>query len=51
MLSIDVDHFGCLPFEKGIQQSTRELVPYLSKTPDSGFAKALRRIALKMEMV
>jgi flagellar biosynthesis protein FlhG len=51
MLSIDVDHFGCLPFEKGIQQSARELVPHLAKNPGSGFARALRRIALKMEMV
>ena len=50
ILSIDLNFFGCLPFEKQIQQSARELVPHVSKTPDGNFAKTLRRIVLKMEM-
>jgi flagellar biosynthesis protein FlhG len=50
ILSVDLNFFGCLPFEKQIQQSARELVPHVSKTPDGNFAKALRRIVLKMEM-
>jgi flagellar biosynthesis protein FlhG len=50
ILSIDLNFFGCLPFEKQIQQSARELVPHVSKTPDGNFANALRRIVLKMEM-
>lgn len=50
ILSVDLNFFGCLPFEKQIQQSARELVPHVSKAPDGNFAKALRRIVLKMEM-
>ena len=50
MLSIDLNYFGCLPFETQVQQSAKDLVPHVSKTPDGNFAKALRRIVLKMEM-
>ena len=50
ILSIDLNFFGCLPFEKRVQQSAKELVPHVSKTPDGNFANALRRIVLKMEM-
>jgi flagellar biosynthesis protein FlhG len=51
ILSIDLNYFGCLPFETQVQQSALELVPYVSKTPNSTFARALRRITLRMEMV
>ncbi|GAB6908056.1 Putative heat shock protein related to DnaJ (fragment) [Desulfosarcina cetonica] len=50
ILSVELNHFGCVPFEKSIQQSAKELVPSVAKAPDGTFAKALRRIALKMEM-
>jgi flagellar biosynthesis protein FlhG len=51
ILSIDLDYFGCLPFESQVQQSAVDLVPYVSKTSNGHFSKALRRITLKMEMV
>jgi len=50
MLSIDLNYFGCVPFEKQIQKSANDLVPSVAKAPDGVFAKALRRIVLKMEM-
>ena len=50
MLSIDLNFFGSVPFEKQIQQSARQLVPHVARAPDGMFAKALRRIALRMEM-
>jgi len=50
MLSIDLNHFGNVPFTEEIQQSARNLVPSVAKAPDGDFAKALRRIVLKMEM-
>ena len=50
ILSIDLNYFGCLPFEPQVQQSAADLVPYVSKTPHGEFAKALRRIVLRMEM-
>jgi flagellar biosynthesis protein FlhG len=51
ILSIDLDYFGCLPFESQVQQSAVDLVPYVSKTSNGNFTKALRRITLRMEMV
>jgi flagellar biosynthesis protein FlhG len=39
-----------VPFEKQIQKSANDLVPSVAKAPDGVFAKALRRIVLKMEM-
>lgn len=50
MLSIGLNHFGCVPFENQIQQSAKDLVPSVATTPDGAFAKALRRIVLRMEM-
>jgi flagellar biosynthesis protein FlhG len=50
ILSVDLNFFGCLPYEKRVQQSAKELVPHVSKIPDGSFAKVLRRIVLKMEM-
>lgn len=50
ILSIDLNYFGCLPFEPQVRQSAADLVPYISKTPNGNFAKALRRIVLRMEM-
>jgi flagellar biosynthesis protein FlhG len=50
MLSIDLDYFGCVPFERQIQKSAQDLVPCVAKSPEGAFAKALRRIVLKMEM-
>ncbi|WP_419655596.1 ATP-binding protein [Desulfosarcina variabilis str. Montpellier] len=51
ILSIDLDYFGCLPFESQVQQSAVDLVPYVSRTSNGNFTKALRRITLRMEMV
>jgi len=51
ILSIDLNYFGCLPFEEKVQQSTVNLVPYVSNISTGSFARALRRITLKMEMV
>ncbi len=50
MLSIDLNFFGGVPFDRQIQQSAKDLVPSVAKDPDGSFAKALRRIVLKMEM-
>jgi len=50
MLSIDLDHFGNVPFEKRIQASAKDLVPNVAAEPDGVFARALRRIVLRMEM-
>jgi flagellar biosynthesis protein FlhG len=50
MLSIDLDFFGALPFERQIQQSAKELVPLVAKAPDGELARILRRIVLRMEM-
>ncbi|BBO81776.1 ATP-binding protein [Desulfosarcina ovata subsp. sediminis] len=50
MLSVDLNYFGCVPFEKEIQRSAKELIPSVAKNPEGSFAKALRRIVLKMEM-
>ncbi len=50
MLSVDMNHFGSVPFEAEIQQSAKDLVPSVAKTPDGVFARALRRIVLRMEM-
>ena len=50
MLSIGLNHCGCVPFEKQIQQSAKELVPSVATSPDGPFASALRRIVLRMEM-
>lgn len=51
ILSIDLNYFGCLPFETQVQQSAVDLVPYVSKSSNSNFARALRRIMLRMEMI
>jgi len=50
MLSIRLNHFGGVPYTDGIQKSARDLVPHVAKSPDGAFAKALRRIVLRMEM-
>ena len=50
MLAIDLNHCGCIPFEKQIQQSAKDLVPSVAIMPDGPFAQALRPIVLKMEM-
>ncbi len=50
MLSINLNHFGCVAFDKQIQNSAKDLVPIVAKAPDGAFARALRRIVLKMEM-
>jgi len=50
MLSIDLNHFGRVAFDKQIQKSAKDLVPSVAKAPDGAFANALRRIVLKMEM-
>lgn len=50
MLSIELNFFGAIPYERAIQKSAQELVPNVAKAPDGGFARALRRIVLKMEM-
>ncbi len=50
MLSLDINYFGCVPFERQIQRSAKDLIPSVAKAPDGAFAKALRRIVLKMEM-
>jgi flagellar biosynthesis protein FlhG len=51
MLAIELNHFGCVAFDRQIQQSAKDLVPSVAQAPDGAFARALRRIALKMEMV
>lgn len=50
MLSIDLRHLGGVPFEQRIQQSAKELIPGMAKSPEGIFADALRRIALRMAM-
>ncbi|PIE68008.1 MAG: hypothetical protein CSA23_01010 [Deltaproteobacteria bacterium] len=50
MLSIGLDHFGNVPYDKQIQASARDLVPNVTQNPNGTFANALRRIVLKMEM-
>jgi flagellar biosynthesis protein FlhG len=50
MLSVDLDHLGCLPADRQVQQSARDLIPSVARHPDGPFARTLRRIALKMEM-
>ena len=50
MLSIGMHHFGSVPFTDGIQKSAKDLIPSVAQTPDGDFAKALRRIVLRMEM-
>ncbi len=50
MLSIGMNHFGCVPFEDQIQQSAKDLVPSVARAPQGAFASALRRIVLRMEM-
>lgn len=50
MLSIDLNYFGCVPFEKQIHQSARDLVPNIAREPHGAFAGALRKIVLRMEM-
>lgn len=50
MLSIDLNDFGAVPYDRAIQKSARELVPNVAKFPNGPFAKALRRIVLKVEM-
>jgi flagellar biosynthesis protein FlhG len=50
MLSIDLNYFGGVPYERQIQQSAMDLVPSVARDPHGPFARALRRIALKMEM-
>jgi flagellar biosynthesis protein FlhG len=50
MLSIDLDHFGNVPYDRQIQVSAKDLVPNVAKNPNGSFARALRRIVLKMEM-
>ena len=42
--------FGAVPYDRAIQKSAKELVPSVARMPDGVFAKALRRIVLKMEM-
>jgi flagellar biosynthesis protein FlhG len=50
MLSIDLNHLGCLPVDRQVQQSAKDLIPSVAKHPDGPFARILRRIMLKMEM-
>lgn len=50
MLSIGLNYFGGVPFERQIQKSARDLVPSVARDPHGSFATALRRIVLKMEM-
>lgn len=50
MLSVALDPFGGVPFERQIQQSARELIPRVAKAPDGILANTLRQIVLKMEM-
>lgn len=50
MLSIGLNHFGCVPFERQIQQSAKRLIPNVATSPEGAFANALRRIVLRMEM-
>ncbi len=50
ILSIDINYFGSVPFEKSIQSSAKRLVPCVATAPDGRLAGTLRRIALKMEM-
>ncbi|MGD9308536.1 MAG: P-loop NTPase [Desulfosarcina sp.] len=50
MLSIDLNHFGCMPFDAHIQQSAKDLVPCVAQAPDGALASALRRIVVRMEM-
>jgi flagellar biosynthesis protein FlhG len=50
MLSIDLNYFGCVPVDKQIQKSATDLIPSVAQAPAGTFAKALRRIVLKMEM-
>ena len=50
MLSIDLNFFGSVPFTRSIQESAKKLVPCVATAPDGTLARALRRIALKMEM-
>jgi flagellar biosynthesis protein FlhG len=50
MLSVQLNHFGCVAFDRQIQKSAKDLVPSVAKAPDGPFASALRRIVLKMEM-
>jgi len=50
MLSIGMNHFGSVPFTDDIQKSAKDLIPSVAQAPDGAFAKALRRIVLRMEM-
>ena len=50
MLSVDLNYFGAVPYDRAIQKSAQELVPCVAKDPAGIFAKTLRRIVLKMEM-
>jgi flagellar biosynthesis protein FlhG len=50
MLSIGLHHFGSVPYEDRILQSAKDLIPCVADDPDGPFAKALRRIVLRMEM-
>jgi len=50
MLSIGMNHFGNVPFTDDIQKSAKDLIPNVAQAPDGAFAKALRRIVLRMEM-
>lgn len=50
MLSIGTNHFGNVPFTDDIQKSAKDLIPSVARAPEGAFAKALRRIVLRMEM-
>jgi len=50
MLSVELDHFGNVPYDRQIQVSAKDLVPNVAKNPNGALARALRRIVLKMEM-
>jgi len=50
MLSIGMNHFGSIPFRDTVQKSAKDLIPNVAQAPDGAFAKALRRIVLRMEM-
>ena len=50
MLSIGMNHFGNVPFTDDIQKSAKDLIPNVAQAPEGTFAKALRRIVLRMEM-
>lgn len=47
-LSLDMSVLGDLPFEKQMNSALGQQVPFVTKYPDSGFAKSLERMAEKI---